>query len=87
MLEWGFPGEIRPKKECIKSYETNFGNTLSLNDKHEMSLFPKVLWPFSYLILSQNKPSEFFVCNLLFHHYCLTMTDELYVYALYSCAN
>ena len=29
----GFPGVIRPKKECIKSYETYFANTLNLNDK------------------------------------------------------
>ena len=29
-----------------------------------MSLFPKVLWLFSYLILTQNKPSEFFECYL-----------------------
>ena len=28
----GFPGVIRPKKECIKSYETYFANTLYLND-------------------------------------------------------
>ena len=28
-----FPGEIRPKKECIKSCETYFANTLILNDK------------------------------------------------------
>ena len=28
----GFPGVIRPKKECIKSYETYFANTLNLND-------------------------------------------------------
>ena len=62
-----------------------------------MSLFPKVLWPFSYLTLPQNKPSEFFECYLLFDHFCLTMTDELCVcvggevgvcvYALYSYAN
>ena len=32
---------------------------------HEMSLFPKVLWPFNYLTLSQNKPSEFFKCYYL----------------------
>ena len=49
--------------------------------------FPKVSWPFSYLTLTQNKPSQFFECYLLFDHYCLTMTDELYVYALYSYAN
>ena len=45
-----------------------------------MSLFPKVLWPFSYLTLTQNKPSEFFECYLLFDHYCLTVIDELYIY-------
>ena len=51
-----------------------------------MSLFPKVLWPFSYLTLPQNKPSEFFECYLLFDSYCLTMIDEIYLYALYSYA-
>ena len=51
-----------------------------------MSLFPKVLWPFSYLTLTLNKPSEFFVCYLLFDHYGLTMI-ELYMYALYPFAN
>ena len=52
-----------------------------------MSLFPKVLWPFSYLTLTLNKPSELFEYYLLFDHFCLTMIDELYVYALYSYAN
>ena len=52
-----------------------------------MSLFPKVLWPFSYLTLTLKKSSWFFECYLLFDHFCLTMIDELYVYALYSCAN
>ena len=55
-----------------------------------MSLFPQLfphLFPFSYLTLTQNKPSEFFECYLLFDPYCLTMTDELYIYTLYSCAN
>ena len=28
-----FPRVIRPKKECIKSCETCFANTLNLNDK------------------------------------------------------
>ena len=82
-----FPGAIRPKKEYIKSCETCFANTLNLNDKRpsmKWVCFPKVLWPFSYLTLTQNKPSEFFECYLLFDHYCLTMIDELY---LYSCAN
>ena len=68
-----------------------------MRSKHEMSLFPKVLWPFSYMTLTQNKPSEFFAYYLLFYHFCLTMIDELYVcvcvcvcvcvYALYSYAN
>ena len=52
-----------------------------------MSLFPKVLWPFNYLTLTQNKPSEFFECYLLFDPYCLTVIDELYGYPLYSYAN
>ena len=52
----------------------------------EMSLFlPKVLWPFSQLTLSQNKPSEFFECYLLFDHYCLTMFDELYIHPVFLC--
>ena len=37
-----------------------------------MSLFPKVSWSFSYLTLTQNKPSEFFECYL-FDYYCLTV--------------
>ena len=44
-----------------------------------MSLFPKILQPFRYLTLTQNKPSEFFVCYLLFDPYCLTVIDELYL--------
>ena len=54
---------------------------------HEMSLFPKDLWPFSYLTLTLNKSSQFFECYILFDHFCLTMIDELYIYALYSYAN
>ena len=62
-----FPRAIRPKKECIKSYVTCFANTLNLNDKglsKKWVCFPKVLWSFSYLTLTQNKPSEFFECYL-----------------------
>ena len=44
-----------------------------------MSFFPTVLWPFSYLTLTQNKPSEFFECYLLIDHFCLTVIDELCV--------
>ena len=57
------PSVIRPQKECIKSCETCFANTLNLNDKGpsmKWVCFPKVLWSFSYLTLTQNKPSEFF---------------------------
>ena len=52
-----------------------------------MSLFSKVLWHFNYQTLTQNKPSECFECYLLFDHFCLTMIDKLYLYALYSYAN
>ena len=44
---------------------------------HGMSLFPKVFWPFNSLTLTQNKPSEFLECYLLFDHFCLTMIVEL----------
>ena len=79
-----FPGAIRPKKECIKSYETCFANILNLNDEGpgiEWACFPKILWPFSLLTLTQDKPSEFFECYPLFDPYCLTMIDELYLYS------
>ena len=55
---------------------------LNLNDKGpsmKWVCFPKVLWSFSYLTLTQNKPSEFFECYL-FDYYCLTMIDELSIY-------
>ena len=55
-----------------------------------MSLFPKVLWPFGYsiyLTLTQNKLLLFCECYLFLDHYCLTMTDELYIHTLYSYAN
>ena len=51
-----------------------------------MSLFPPNFMVLSYLTLTQNKPSEFSECYL-FDYYCLTMIDELYIYALYSYAN
>ena len=60
-----FPGAIRPKKECIKSCETCFVNSLNLKDKGpsmKWVCFPKVLQSFNYLTLTQNKPSEFFEC-------------------------
>ena len=32
----GFPRAMRPKEECIKSYETYFANTLNLNNGPSM---------------------------------------------------
>ena len=89
-LKGRVPWGDQPKKECIKSYETYFANTLNLNDKGislKWVCFPQSFMALSYLTLTQNKPSEFFECYLLFDHFCLTMIDELYVYALYSYAN
>ena len=86
--EW-FPGAMRAEKDCIKSCETCFANTLNLNDKDpsmKRVCFRKVFWSFSYLTLTQNKPSEFFECYL-FDYYCLIMIHELSIYALYSYAN
>ena len=48
-----FPGEIKPKRECIKSCENCFANTLNLNDKGpsmKWVCFPKfygplAIWP------------------------------------------
>ena len=39
------------------------------------------------MTLTQNKPSELFICYILFDPYCLTMIDELSIYTLYSYAN
>ena len=40
------------------------------------------LWRHSiYLTLAQNKPLWFFKCFPVLDHYCLTVTDELYIYA------
>ena len=66
------PGVIRPKKEYIKSCETCFANTLTLNDKGpslKWACFPKVLWPFSYLALTLNSPQ-----SSLSVIYCLIIT-------------
>ena len=56
-----FPEVIRPKKECIKSCETCYANTLNLNDKGpsmKWVCFPKVFWSFSYLTLTHNSPQS-----------------------------
>ena len=74
-----FPGEIRPKKECIKSCETCFAkNALNflIRVQARNEFVSQSLWTFSYLTLTQNKPSEFFECYLLFANYCLTMINE-----------
>ena len=44
-----FPGEIRPKKECIKSCETCFANTLKLNDKGPSLIWVCIQKPYSPL--------------------------------------
>ena len=64
-----FPGEIRPKKECINSCETCFANTLNLNDKG-LSLkwvcFPKSYSPLAnWLWLRISPQSSLFVINCL----------------------
>ena len=77
----GFPRVIRSKKECIKSCETCFANTLNLGDKGPSMKWvcspkfygPLTIWP--WLRISP----EFFECYLLFDHFCLTMIDELYI--------
>ena len=81
-----FPRAIRPKKECIKSCETCFANTLNLNDRGpclKWVCFPKTYSPLANWPWLRISP-QCFVCYLLFDPYCLTMIDELY---LYSCAD
>ena len=83
-----FPRAIRPKKDCIKSYETYFTNTLNLNKGPSMKWFcsPKFYGPLSIWPWLRISP-EFFEYYLLFDHFCHTRSDELYIYALYSNAN
>ena len=67
-----FPGVIRPKKECIKSCETCFANTLNLNDKgpslkwvcFPQSYSPLINWPWLRISLQSS----------LFVIYCLILT-------------
>ena len=69
----GSPRAIRPKKECIKSCETCFANTLNLNDKGPslkwvcflQSYSPLANWPW----LRIGPQSSLFVI------YCLILTD------------
>ena len=69
-----FPGEIRPKKECIKSCETCFANTLNLNDKGQSlkwvcfpkSYSPLANWP--WLRISPQSSLLSIVWSLLPHN-------------------
>ena len=77
-----FPGEIRPKKEWIKSCETYFANTLNLNDKG-----PSLKWicfPKSYSPLANWPWLRISPQSSLFVIYCLilSMIDELYLYSV-----
>ena len=68
----GFPGAMRPKKECIKSCETCFANTLNLNDKG-----PSLKWvcfPKSYSPLANWPWFTISPQNPLFVIYCLILT-------------
>ena len=68
-----FPGEIRPKKECIKSCETCFVNTLSLNDKG-----PSLKWvcfPKSYSPLANWPCFRISPQSSLYVIYCLILFD------------
>ena len=67
-----FPGEIRPKKECINSCETCFANTLNLNDKG-----PSLKWvcfPKSYSPLANWPWLRISPQSSLLVIYCLILT-------------
>ena len=67
-----FPGVVRPKKECIKSCETCFANTLDLNDKG-----PSLKWvcfPKSYSPLANWPWLRISPQSSLFVIYCLILT-------------
>ena len=66
------PRVIRPKKECIKSCETCFANTLNLNDK-----CPSLRWvcfPKSYSPLAKWPWLRISPQSSLFVIYCLILT-------------
>ena len=67
-----FPGEIRPKKECIKSCETCFANTLNLNDKGPS--LERVCFPKSYSPLANWPWLRISPQSSLFVIYCLILT-------------
>ena len=73
VLCWGgFPGAIRPKKECIQSCETCFSNTLNLNDKG-----PSLKWvcfPKSYSPLANWPWLRISPQSSLYVIYCLILT-------------
>ena len=67
-----FPGAIRSKKECIKSCETCFANTLNLNDKG-----PSLKWvcfPKSYSSLANWPWLRISPQSSLYVIYCLILT-------------
>ena len=69
-----FPGAIRPKKECIKSCETCFANTLNLNDKG-----PSLKWvcfPKSYSPLANWPWLRISPQSSLFVIYCLILLPD-----------
>ena len=68
------PGAIRPKKECIKSYETCFANTLNLNEKG-----PSLKWvcfPKSYSPLANWPWLRISPQSSLYVIYCLILLPD-----------
>ena len=66
----GFPRVIRPKKECIKSYETYFTNTLNLNKGPSMKWVcspkfygPLTIWP--WLRISPHSSLNVIYCLII----------------------
>ena len=75
-----FPRVIRPEKECIKSCETCFANSLNLNDKGPNTkwvCFPKfygplAIWP--WLRISPHSSLNVIYCLILTAWQCLSFT-------------
>ena len=67
-----FPGAIRSKKECIKSCETCFANTLNLNDKGPS--LKRVCFPKSYSPLANWPWLRISPQSFLFVIYCVILT-------------
>ena len=79
-----FPRAIRPRKECIKSYETYFANALNLNDKGSSMKwvwFPKfysplTIWPW----LRKSPQSSLNVIYYLIISSCQRLMSFTYLY-------